>query len=257
MTFLERYERWFGRFTIPNFLPIWLFGQLMVFVGVSTQRLAEMQLDLNGRAVLSGEWWRVFSFLLVPATTSPLWILVSLGVAWLMGSMLIAHWGERRLTLLIGTAWALTVLASLAFPRLVLHNQYILWLLTLAFARVFPEMEFRLWFVIPVKVKYLAWILWGFYALALFTGELEDQVMVLAAVGAWLVFFGGDLLQSASARKRRAAFQRESRQSELVPMHTCSVCGKNNLSHPAIDFRYQNGKCVCAAYLQKGTCDET
>jgi len=256
MTFLDRFEKLFGRLTIPNFLPIWLLGQLLVFLGIRLEKIRLDQLFLNGLLVRTGDWWRVISFMVVPAGLEPLWVLVSLAVAFYMGGALIARWGEVRFTLFVGTAWFLTVVAALFLPHLVLGNRYILWLLTLAFAHLFPETEFRLYFFIPVKAKYLGCILWGYYALALFAGEPNEQVMVLAATAAWLVFFGGDLLYILKHKKRKQAFRRERSQAELHAMHTCRICGKTNLSNPEIDFRYDGGHCCCSSYLQKGRCDD-
>ncbi len=255
MTFLDRFEKFFGRFTLPNFLPIWLAGQFLAFLGIHFEKIKAEQLLLNGWLLRTGEWWRMFSFMLMPSSLQPLWVLISIAVAGFMGGSLIAKWGEVRFTLFVGTAWFFTVAGALVFPSLVISNQYILWLLTLAFAHLFPEMEFRLYFFIPVKVKYLGYMIWGYYALHLFTGSPHQQIMVLAATGAWLLFFGGDLLYQIQHRKRREEFRRERRQAALVALHTCSLCGKTNLSHPENDFRYDGGQCYCAAYLQKGRCD--
>lgn len=257
MTFLDRLERRFGRWTLPNFLPVWLLGQLLVFVGVTTEQITHEQLVLKGSLLRSGEAWRVISFMLSPKNFHPLWIVFSLFLSWLMGNALIAKWGEFRFNLYIGLAWFLTVAASWFFPAEWFINESILLLIPLAFAHLHPEFEIRYFFFLPIKMRYIGYILWGYVLLSLFTGELNEQIMAGAAVCSWLLFFGGDLLQRAKHKKRGQAFRRELRSASLAPMHTCSVCGKTDQTDPEIDFRYAEGKCYCASYLQKGHCDES
>ena len=258
MSLLDQLERKFGKFYLPNLLPILLMGQVLVYMALLAEAVEPQQLMLNGPQVLRGEVWRLFTFMVVPMSMSPLWFMIGLYVTWLMGSALENQWGEFRFSLFLGTAWFLTVLAALLFPVALgtVSNFYIMGLLTLAFAKLFPEVEFLIFFIIPVKVKYIGWLTWGLYGLTFFAGDLDERLQILAAMGAWVLFFGPEMVRSLQNQKRRKRFQKEAAREEGTPFHACVICGKTDLSHPHVDFRYEDGKCYCAEYLQKGSCDE-
>lgn len=246
----------FGRFTVPNLLPILLSGQVLVYLFLAAGAVEPFQLMLNAGLMLEGELWRAVTFMLLPLSESPLWFALGVYVTWLMGSALEREWGEARFALYLSTGWVLTVLASFVFPGAVFVNSFVLGLLTLGFARVYPDFEFLMFFIIPMKVKYIEWVTWGLYAMAFVGGPGSVRAMVLSAAAAWLLFFGEDLVRSLKGKQRKAAFVREAKSNAQIPMHTCSVCGKTNLSHPRTDFRYQGGSCYCQAYLEKGVCDD-
>ncbi|MCC5849120.1 MAG: hypothetical protein JJU29_13625 [Verrucomicrobia bacterium] len=258
MSLLDQLERKFGKFYLPNLLPILLMGQVLVYMALLARAVEPEQLMLHGLLALRGEVWRLFTFMVVPMSMDPLWFLIGLYVTWLMGSALLNQWGEFRFCLFLGTAWFLTVAATLLFPVAVglVSNFFIMGLLTLAFAKLFPEVEFLIFFIIPVKVKYIGWLTWGVYGLAFFTGDWPERLQILAAMGTWVLFFGPEMVMSLQNRKRRQRFQKEAKRVEGTPFHTCVICGKTDLSHPHADFRYEDGKCYCAEYLQKGSCNE-
>lgn len=262
MSLLDRIEKKFGRFYLPNLLMMMLAGQVALFFVTSTGLVDPDDLTLQGGRLLSGEVWRVLTFMVLPMTRHPLWFAFGVYITWLMGSALENQWGEFRFNLFVGTAWFFTILVSLVFQEsplgpIAMTNVWIMGLFTLAFARLFPEVQFLLFFIIPVKVKYLGWLAWAGYGLAFLAGGIVDRALILAALSAWLLFFGGETLAALRNRSRRKAFQRQAAVSKEIPFHTCEICGKNNLTHPHVDFRYHGGKCVCASYLQKGTCDES
>lgn len=256
MSLLDRVERVFGRYTLPNLLPILLVGQVLVYLFVATEAVDPFQLMLNSGLVLEGQVWRAVTFMLLPLNDSPLWFALGVYITWLMGSALEKAWGEVRFALFVSTAWFLTVVSSFLFPGAVFGNQFILGLLTLGFAKLYPDFEFLMFFIIPMKVKYIGWIMWGMYAMAFLGGPWPVRAMVLSAVAAWWLFFGGEVMQSAQSKKRKAVYEKKTKGNAQIPMHTCEKCGKTNLSHPQMDFRYQGGRCFCESFIEKGTCDE-
>jgi len=252
MAFLDTLERKFGRFTFPHLLFLLLAGQGLVYLAMSTNQVSPLQLVLQGRAVLSGEIWRIFTFMVVPMESSLLWFLIGVYVTWLIGSSLEREWGEFRFGVFVGLGWGATVLSSLFLPQEVMGNMFILGMLTLAFARLFPHVEFLLFFVIPVKVRYIGWVMWGFYLLALIGGDLAVRAQVLASIIPYGVFFGRDMVTGMHSRRRRATFRRAAAPEPGEAFHVCDACGRTDRTDPDLDFRYKDGNCVCEICLNEG-----
>ena len=66
----------------------------------------------------------------------------------------------------------------------------------LAFAWLYPDYQILLFFILPVKVKWVAVMVWIYYLMAFATGDW-DKAAVLAGIFNWVLFFHGDLLDWA------------------------------------------------------------
>lgn len=251
MTFLDRLEKKFGKWTFPYLLAVLLSAQAMVYVAVSSGQVQVEQLLLSVPKVLSGEYWRIFTFMAVPMADTLLWFFIGLYVTYLIGSSLEREWGEFRFGLYLGLGWFCTVIASFLVPGYYFSNTFIMGTLTLAFAKLFPDVEFLLFFVLPVKVKYIGWVLWGFYGLELLAGPLPAKIQVLAAIVPYGLFFGADIFTGFKQRQRAAAFKQQTQADAGTPFHQCSVCPRNDQTDPELDFRYENGVCICEICLKE------
>lgn len=255
MSWLETIEKKFGKWTFPYLLPLLLAGQAMVYLATVSGEVNPGQLLLYGSALNAGweQWYRVFTFMITPMVSSPLLFAIGLYVTWLIGSSLERQWGEFRFGLYLGAGWLATVAVALIFPGVPVTNMFIMGSLTLAFAKLFPDVEFLLFFVVPVKVKYIGWVLWGFYGLGVVTQAWPQRAMILAGVVPYVLFFGAETVRELQGRKRARAFRREAAVREDEPFHVCSRCDANDLDNPDEEFRYlANGECVCLTCLKKG-----
>lgn len=251
MPLLDQLERKYGRFAFPYLLQILIFGQVLVFGAMTSGLVFPEQLMLNSRAVLSGEVWRLFTFMVVPLDSQLLWFLIGAYVTYLIGSSLERQWGEFRFSLYVGTGWIATVLVSFLLPSAGLTNTFIMGSLTLAFARLFPDVEFLIFFLIPVKVKYIGYVMWAFYGLAVLTQPPGIKLEVLAGLSPYFLFFGPELLFSLKDRQRTRAFREKTRVDPGEAFHTCSVCGCTDKTHPERAFRYKEKICYCEECLNK------
>ena len=122
----------------------------------------------------------------------------------------------------------------------------------LAFAYLFPDFQLMLFFLLPIKIKWLALLQWLSYGYVLVTGPPIAQLLVLAAVSNFLLFFGGDILRRMRAGGRKmAAEAKRLAPDKKQPLHTCRVCGINDQSHPEMDFRYCSRCAGCCCYCQE------
>ena len=117
-------------------------------------------------------------------------------------------------------------------------GRFLLGTVFLAFATINPDFELRLFFFLPVKVKWLALIQVAGYLLAMVSGSWAVALMVLASVGNYLVFFASGLVSRVRNSARRAQWERKQLDTAAVPRHTCTTCGVDSNVAPRMDFRY-------------------
>lgn len=197
--------------------------------------------------VLQGEVWRVLTFLAVPPSFSPIFIFFALYLFYIYGTSLREVWGEMKLSLFFLIGYLLTVAASFVFPFQVFNNYYILSSFFLAFAVINPDFEIRLFFILPVKVKWLALLTWIWFSYLVVMGPMYQKAQVLAAVANFGVFFAGDVFYYLKNRSRQAAWKAQQLEPDRKYFHKCSVCGKTDVDSPTELFRYKevSGKSQC------------
>lgn len=258
MSWLNRIERKLEPFAIPHLTLIIVAGQLLMLVAIRfLQILPYGGCALVPAFVIDGEWWRLITFAFLPPTLSPLWAAFALYMMYLFGSALEHYWGEVRFNLFLLCGYALTVGLAFVTPYSMASNLFIGGSLFLAFAFLNPSFEIMLFFILPVKVKWLALFTWLGYGYLFVVGQLSTRLMVVAAIGNFLLFFSRDLLQKARGTQRRAAAQsaRAALQSETpLARNRCHVCGKTGQSHPQEDFRYcskcEGDYCYCSEHIR-------
>jgi hypothetical protein len=257
MSFLSKLERSLGRFAIPHLSLYLVLGQVGVYLAIVMGRLDAGLLLFVPRLVLMGQWWRIFSFLLIPPATN----IIFIGFAWwmfhLMGSALEEFWGNFRYNLFIFLGAALTVALSFLQLDMVVSNAFLAGSVFLAFAFLNPDFEMLLLFILPVKIKWLALLTWLFYGYEFVVGGWSGRLQVIAAVGNFLIFFGGDIVRNASAGRRamvRSADRAASAGRADQPLHRCRICGKTDKSNPELDFRYcskcDGAECYCPEHIR-------
>jgi hypothetical protein len=257
MSLISKAERIFGRFSIPNLSLYLIAGQLAVFLAIQFGKLDPTAVLLVPRFVLSGQWWRMFAFLLNPPDQS-IWFI---GFAWwifyLMGNALEHFWGTFRYNVFIFLGSALTVGLSFLTPDHSVSNAFIAGSVFLAFAHLNPDFELSLYFILPVKIKWLALVTWVLYALQFIFGSWALRFQVIASVGNFLIFFGEDIVLTARYRRRqmiRTAKQIEDDDPKPQSRHRCRICGKTEITNPEMDFRYcskcAGDECYCPDHIR-------
>ncbi len=160
--------------------------------------LAMPQWNLGGRlalvrgAVIEGEVWRLLTFVIVPGTTDPLYLLLSLYFYWMLGTQLENRWGTVKFNLYywIGILGAIAAMFITGYGT----NSFLNLSLFFAFAILYPDVEFRLFFLIPVKAKYLALLDAVLYVVMFVQGDWSARVAILFSLANLLLFLGGDLI---------------------------------------------------------------
>ncbi len=238
MNFLKQAERKLGRFAIHN-LSMYLVG------GQGTVLLISLAMPgflnsilLQPQAAMAGEWWRLLTFVFTPPGGNPIFAIFALYMLYFMGGALEAHWSAFRYNVYVLIGFAMTIAAAFLFPYSVATNTYITGSIFLAFAQLFPEFQILLFFILPVRMKWLALLTWLYYGFEFLVGDWAGRLLIMASVANFFAFFGNDVFY----RMRYGHQKMKSQASAIVKRskanHTCSSCGVTEKTHPTMDFRY-------------------
>lgn len=175
-----------------------IIGQIIVYMADMFAPLANIaaQLSLIWPGVMQGQVWRLITFIFVPTSSSnPIFFFLTLYFYWFIGSTLQNAWGDFRFNLyylcgVIGTIIAAVITGYTTATYLNMS-------LFFAYAMLYPNQQVLLFFIIPVKMKYLAWLNAGFFALTFITGNIAIKLAIVFSLINFLLFFGPDTIKSA------------------------------------------------------------
>ena len=212
MNKLYRLEYKYGKYAIPNLMKIITIGQLAVFIldflfpayGITDW------MALTRAGLFSGQVWRLVTFLFVPPQSSALFILLALYFYYFIGGALENAWGSFMFNAfyLIGALGAVIAALVSGYGT----NYYLNMSLFFAFALLYPDFEFLLFFFIPVKVKYLAILDALLFVWSLVVGAWSDRAAIIASFLNLIVFFGGTFVKLIKQRAAYAKTQRNFRE---------------------------------------------
>lgn len=243
MDLVTRFERRFGRFALPGIVQTVAVMQFLTLVLIhisnpEAQVAFTSLLELDPDRLLRGEVWRIFSHIFLPRTLSPIWAIIALFFMFFIGRGLDEAWGSFRVNLyIIGGALSLT-LGALLFG----YSGGGIWLfqtLLFAFAVFYPNQEITLFFVIPIKIKWLA-IFGGVLIGLTILGTPSMFWQVLFANLNFLIAFGPAFIKQSAERakimERRNQFA-SAQGADGSFFHQCCVCKKTEIDDPKLEFR--------------------
>ena len=252
------------RFGIPNLMLYISIGTILVYVLLQFSDYTAISfLTFDLAHVLHGEVWRIITYIFVPMYGSPFSLLIALYFYYWIGSTLERQWGTAKFNLYYFSGVLLTVLGvtivSLATGNHFLGiagMHYVNLSMFLAFAALYPETQVLLFFLIPVKMKWLAWIDIGVFALgivqAIARGDIVGIVVPLVALLNFAAFIWPEVRYFAQRKqyqhsRQTVQFKKAVKQQQQVRgyHHKCCVCGKTDTDHPDMQFRYCS---KCAGY---------
>lgn len=263
MKFIDKLERKFGRFGIPNLtiymIVCYVIGYALMIVNPGILNW----LSLEPAYILRGQVWRLVTWVLYPPSTSGvLWFAIAvLFFYYPIGTSLERTIGTFKYTLYILSGVIFTILGAFILYFLlggnvlvgnVFSTYYISLSTFLAYAMCYPDMQVLLMFIIPVKMKWMA-----IFYVVIVVYEMIQYVMA----GAWylvipivasllnfiIFYFGTKDLSRYNPKEihRRNEFRRAMEPqgrmksgSGSVTKHKCAICGRTELDDPNLEFRF-------------------
>ncbi len=265
---MQRFCAAHPRFGIPNLMRVIVIGNVAVYVLMLLTQANDANalsfLTFNLNALLHGEVWRLVTFVFVPAYSSPFALLISLYFYYWIGSTLERQWGTAKFNLYYISGALLTVL-GVGLASLITGNPYLTAAGTgyvnlsmfFAFAFLFPDTTVLLFFILPVKMKWLAYLDGALFAFdiikAIGAHNWAGVVLPIVALLNFAVFIWPEVhylkerAKYQNSRKTvqfRQAQQQQAKQAQQQGYrHKCAVCGRTDTDYPDLQFRYCS-KCV-------------
>ena len=268
MSFWKRLENRLSRWAIPNITTIIIAGQVMLYFGrqiMAAQNRGGDPLSkiyLIPSKVMEGEVWRLFSFPFTPPNTNLFFAFFGWYLFYLFGTLLEQQWGTTRYNIFLGIGCIANVAAGFiaytqGFDTLV-NNYFLYGTVFLAFARLNPTFIINVMFILPIQIKWLALLAWLRYAYGLMTGGWMEQMLVVASITNYLLFFGRDHFRELKQGQRRRSYQGKVKEATRKFEHVCVVCGLNSKDSPKTLFRYcskcSGQQCYCPDHIHNHVC---
>jgi hypothetical protein len=272
MSLLSQLERRIRRFAVPNLTTILVAGQACLLIAsYLPQGVALERVTLNPARVIQGEWWRLFTFLFTPPNQRPLLVVFYFLLMHTFGTTLERHWGAFRFNLFILIGWFANVAAAFAasamlggydtdlalvdrFAPISAPNIFLYSSLFLAFARLYPDFIINLFFILPIRIRWLALLMWIGYGYGIVRGPSIVRLLIIATVINYLMFFGPEHWREMRHGHRRRSFQAKAKKATSTPTHQCRVCGLNSHDSPKTAFRYcskcEGQACYCPEHIR-------
>ncbi len=277
-TKIDRFCLAHPRFGIPRLMLYIVIGNVLVWVFglMDTTNTLYSLLYFDPALFCRGQVWRIVTYVLVPTSSGVLWLAVSLYFYYFIGSALENAWGAGKFTIYYFSGLLLTALYSLVVywlggRRILVSATYLNLSLFFAFATLWPEQRVLLFFIIPVKMKWLAWADAALFAvefvMALLAGQIGYAFIPVVAMGAYLVFCGEWLFdrvrpsrvkQAAKQKARTIEFKQAAQrihreQAAAGYTRKCAVCGRTDADNPGLEFRFCSRcagyHCFCADHI--------
>jgi len=235
---LSKLERKLGRYALPNLTLLLVGGQAAAFLLSRVRPEFGAQLVLIPSRVLAGEVWRLVTWVFLPQTNSIWFIIFELWLLFIFGRALEGYWGAFRYNVFLLIGVVLSIGSAFLVPWAPATNAYLMASIFLAFAYLNPDFELLLFFILPVKIKWLAYLTWAGFALSLVLGTWMTRAMVAAGIANFFVFFGHDIWLRVRGVGRRQVKRQEAKIASQTANHRCEVCGLTDLEDPEMQFRY-------------------
>jgi len=232
-------------------------------------------LRFNREAILQGQIWRLISYPLTYQINNPLFMLISLFCYYSIGRAMENYWGTLRFNLFYLTGVVLMDIYCMIFGGQA-SVTYLNLSLFLSYATLYPDAHFLLFFIIPIKAWFFALFDLAIVVLDFLTLPFPYNLFSVISVANYFLFFGKDVLRVIPRSWRINAsrlFKKKTPKQErpkVIPFdagsyeastkkpqtpytHRCTVCGKTDISHPDLEFRYcsrcKGYYCYCQEHI--------
>lgn len=218
-------------------------------------------LAFDAQAVFTkGEVWRLFTFVLIPESLgidNILWFVLEMYFYYFIGRLVEGAWGKGKFTIFYISGTVLTILYGIIIWPILgmgvpLTQLYFNLSLFFVFATLFPDAILRVFFIIPLKAKWIAWAELVLYVYFVLSAPYYLKLLPVIVLFNYILFCGDWLLDRISPkrlkahRKQRdnvikfktAAREYNRKQAKAPYTRKCEVCGRTDRDYPNLEFRF-------------------
>lgn len=195
--FLDRISYKYGKICIPNLMLYIVIAMAGVFiVDLFARNISlESYIYFDRELILAGQWWRVLTWIFIPETSSPIWIIFNLYFYYLIGTALERNWGSFKFNVYYFVGMIGTIIGG--FIMGTTSNMFLNYSLFFAFAVLYPNFQVMLFFFIPIKIKWLALVDVLYFIFYLIVGTGADRIAILISILNFILFFYEDFIRFA------------------------------------------------------------
>lgn len=251
MKFLRKLERNFGKYAVPNLMYyiILMYGAGIV-IDLVIPGLYYQYLCLDAAAILRGQVWRLVTFLICPPSSGIFFNLIAMFLYYSLGTTLERVWGTFRFNLYFFSGILFHIIAAFVIYFLMgvsvpLTPFYLNNSLFLAFAATFPQMQFYLYGLLPIRAYWLGIFIGAEFLYEFLFGGLIARICVGLAMLNFVIFFlmtrnYNKINPKEIKRKQKFKSDMKTAQAEKIKLthHKCAVCGRTEKDDPNLEFRY-------------------
>ena len=210
--------------------------------------------------ILRGQIWRLFTYPLTYRIDNLLLMAVSLFCYYSIGRAIETIWGTLRFNLFYFSGVILMDVYCMLFGGYA-SVTYLNLSLFLSYATLFPDAQFLMFFIIPVKAWIFALVDLAIVIMDLIVYPFPYNLFSVISLANYFLFFGKDVLnvvplswriklsrlfkkQPAAPKRPKviqfdaAAYQAAKEAQKAAYTHRCTVCGRTDVSNPELEFRY-------------------
>ncbi|MDD3174243.1 MAG: hypothetical protein PHF63_11425 [Herbinix sp.] len=264
MKFLYKLERRFGRYAIQNLMKyivgLYLLGLLL---GAAPYYNLGSFFNLDFLMIKTGQIWRLITWIIpINSLNGIIWTAISIYFYYMIGNALERTWGAFRFNLYFFSGIIFNLLSSFLTYLVTGYSvspslSFICGTMFFAFAAVYPNTQFMMYFLIPIKAKYLAWFQAALYLFQIYQyiiyGSFILIIPLLVSLANFLIFFFATRNYqriSPGEYKRKANYRRQMNEGKnhghvtqfqgknVITKHKCAVCGRTELDDDQLEFRF-------------------
>lgn len=261
---MSYFEKRFGKYAIRN---ISLMLILCYAVGYIIQLINGnflAYLSLNPYAILHGQVWRLFTWIVIPPESLSPFTLLMLFFYYSIGTSLERTWGTYRYNVYLFSGMLFTIVGSFLWMGLeylfaggviesnyaayyfgvlsgMFSTYYINMSIFLAYAATFPNMQVLLMMIIPIKVKWLGIVYGVMLAYDFIFSGMAIKIVIGSSLLNFVIFFltsRNHIHMSPKQMKRRAEFKQDIKRNAPITKHKCAICGQTDQDDENLEFRF-------------------
>ncbi|MDO4615083.1 MAG: hypothetical protein Q4B15_05575 [Lachnospiraceae bacterium] len=271
---MNKLERKFGKYAVPHLTAVLIGCYIIGYMLQLMNRNIVSFMRLEPALILQGQIWRLITWIIIPPSSLSIWTFIMLFFYFSIGTSLERVWGDFRYNVYILGGMLITILSafvcyfifgsSIAMGT-AFSTYYICMSIMLAYAATFPDAQVLIYFVFPVKMRWIGWIYGALLAYDIvnyiravmqgFTFAWIYVIAILASLANFVIFFflnkkknhvhlnhaqrtARKQFRQASESTRPFGSTEAANQGRVVPRHRCEICGRTDVSNPELEFRY-------------------
>lgn len=274
MNWMDKLERKWGRHAVANLSRYFVLAQVIGYVVQLTAPGLMGYMNFDMGSILHGQIWRVVTWIFTPTASLDVFGILFLFCVLMWGSSLESMLGTFRMNVFLwGSVILCDIVGAIVYvvTRILLgygfspylSTYYILMSMLLALAMCMPEGEVRLYFVLPIRMKWMLifeLVYLGYQVVRIFSigiasygtgmgilvGVLNCVQIVVPVLNMFWFFHAMKTRLSGKQKKRQKEFRAQfsqPRPGSGIARHKCAICGRTELTNPELQFRYCS-KCV-------------